>query len=76
MAKLHWTQTPEGRAKMSVIQKNRFAAKRNQFRELAKQGIALKKSNPIIKNNQENIILVINGWRFSFDKKEIRITRE
>ena len=72
MAKEHWTQTPEGRARMAVISKLRHKAKKMK---------AAKKSKPVDMNGQpikttrqsKGTILIINGWRITLGKNTVSI---
>lgn len=63
MAKLHWTQTPEGRARMSESQKKRYAAmkdKSEHFRQLAKLGTKSKRGP--YKTKKKATLVITSGW--------------
>ena len=67
--KLHWTQTEEGRERMRQIQKLRFAAKK-----IVK---AAKKRGPYKSTKEKKeTSLVINGWRITLGKNEVRIDND
>lgn len=77
MSKLHWTQTPEGKAKMSAAQKKVWANKKNKtehFRQLAKLGAKTKRGP--YKTTKKTTSLVVNGWRITLGKDEVRIEHE
>jgi hypothetical protein len=60
--KPHWTQTEEGKKRMSEIQKLAHM----KIREVKSKRGNIRK---------DNTILVINGWRVILDKNEVRIER-
>lgn len=68
--KLHWTQTPEGRERMRQIQKLRFTAK--QIVKSAKK----KKRGPYKEKKEKSTSLVINGWRITLGKNEVKIDND
>jgi hypothetical protein len=77
--KLHWTQTPEGKARMSESQKkvwaDKKAGKRVSFREIAKNAVKGKRAYNK-KEPKKPTSLVVNGWRITLTKDEVRIDRE
>ena len=77
--KLHWTQTPEGKAKMSVAQKKVWAEKRSPLQRVARQIVkTAKKRGPYkaTKKERKETSLVINGWRITLGKNEVRIDND
>lgn len=78
--KPHWTQTPEGKLKMSEAQKKVWASKKDKsehFRKLAKMGAKYKRGPYKTKaKDKKPTSLVVNGWRITLDKNEIRIEHE
>lgn len=78
--KLHWTQTPEGKIKMAAAQKKAWANrtdKTEHFRRLAKLG-AKAKRGPYKKTtkSKKETSLIINGWRITLGKDEVRIDND
>lgn len=82
-----WTQTPEGRKKMSEIQKRLWAegrsgiqkrSKRKKMQAVAKMLVTKAKKYPKgYKNKQDKqFALIINGWRITLGKGEVRIDNE
>lgn len=79
MKKLHWTQTPEGKAKMAAAQKKAWATKkekREQFKQLAKMGAKVKKGKGKRTLTRDAVSVVINGWRITLGKDEVKIDHE
>jgi len=79
--KLHWTQTPEGKAKMSIAQKKVWAEKRSPLQRVARRIVkAAKKRGPYKgkkeKKEKKETSLVINGWRITLGKNEVRIDND
>lgn len=78
--KLHWTQTPEGKAKMSVAQKKVWAEKRSPLqrvaRQIVKQAKAKRGPYKTTKKERKETSLVINGWRITLGKNEVRIDND
>jgi hypothetical protein len=77
--KLHWTQTPEGKVRMSAAQKKVWAEKRSPLQRVAKQIVkAAKKRGPYksTKKERKETSLVINGWRITLGKNEVRIDND
>ena len=73
-SKPHWTQTPAGRRKMSRIQhKVRKAAKHDTFHEIIKTATRMKRTS---KQTSNQTSLIVNGWRITLSKDEIRIDHE
>lgn len=65
--KLHWTQTEEGKKRMSEIQK----LAHEKLKEVRKKG--LKEVRSYKKKEVKETTLVINGWRVTLGKNEVRI---
>ena len=67
--KPHWTQTPEGKKRMSEIQKMAQKAIK------AKRKLGRPKGR---KNGSKDsgTVLVVNGWRVTLGKNEVRIDSE
>lgn len=79
--KLHWTQTPEGKARMSAAQKKVWAGKKDKaehFRQLAKMGAKVKRGPYKAKQTltRDAVSVVINGWRITLGKDEVKIEHE
>jgi hypothetical protein len=81
--KLAWTQTPEGRARMSEIQKKIWAEKRSplqrhkEFHRIAKAAVKMKRGPYKSKNKEEkSTSLIVNGWRITLSEDEVRIEHE
>lgn len=79
--KLHWTQTPEGRERMRQIAtgprsplKKARASKRKK--ELAKAIVKTAKKRSPYKKEKKETSLVINGWRITLGKNEVRIDND
>jgi hypothetical protein len=72
--KLHWTQTPEGKAKMADVQRKAWETKRAKMRNAAKR--IVKVSKPSQKKEKKATSLVINGWRITLGKNEVRIDND
>lgn len=73
-----WTQTPEGRKRMSEIQKKVWAEKRSplQRMQLAKTMTARSKRNKVRKAADEFTTLRVNGWSIRLSKNEIVIDHD
>jgi hypothetical protein len=67
--KPHWTQTEEGRKKMSDIQKLAHA----RVKEIKSGPGEIRSYN---KKEKKETILVINGWKVRLSKNEVRIENE
>ena len=67
--KPHWTQTIEGKKRMSDIQK----LAHQKIRESKKH--KMKRGRPR-KSQDKGTTLVINGWRVILGKNEVRIDSE
>jgi hypothetical protein len=65
--KPHWTQTPEGKERMSRLQTEAHARVR-QAKSEQKKEVRVKSSD-----STKTTILVINGWRVILSKNEVRI---
>jgi hypothetical protein len=82
--KLAWTQTPEGRARMSEIQKKIWAEKRSplqrhkEFQKIAKAAVKVKRGPYKSKRmlTRDAVSVVINGWRITLNKDEVKIEHE
>lgn len=76
MPKLHWTQTPEGRARMSEIQKKAHATIRatKESKARAKVTKALARFNK--PTQVQNPTIVVQGWKITVVGSELRIERE
>lgn len=80
MAKLHWTQTPEGRAKMSAAQKKLWANKREKLEAKAQRKIA--HASRKFRSEHENRhaeygpTIVIQGWTITIVGNQLRVERE
>lgn len=72
--KPHWTQTPEGKAKMASVQRKAWKTKRAKMRAMA-NGIASKaKKRPA--PEKKSFSLVVEGWRITLGRNEVRIDHE
>lgn len=84
MAKQHWTQTPEGRARIGEQSRLLWKTKRSKMLKIAqraaKNARAAKKLGgykPKVKRQttKEPVSVQILGWRFIFEGEEIKIER-
>ena len=73
--KLHWTQTPEGKARMAEVQRKAWETKRAKMKSAAKQIVRVAKPKATKKETKATS-LVINGWRITLGKHEVRIDNE
>ncbi len=75
--KLHWTQTPEGKAKMGEVQRKAWETKRSKMKNMAKDVVKKAKKRPYTsKKERKETSLVINGWRITLGKNEVRIDND
>ena len=80
MAKLHWTQTPEGKRRMSEIQRQAHA----RIKEIRDSAAQTKVANAAkrfsqtrkINNIQESPTIVVQGWSITVVGNQLRIERE
>jgi hypothetical protein len=73
--KLHWTQTPEGKSRMAEVQRKAWETKRAKMKKVAKDIVRkAKKVKPAKK--EKSTSLVINGWRITLGKNEVRIDND
>lgn len=75
----HWTQTPEGREKLRRIQNDVWGRKkRGEFKKIAKDAVKTKRKYTRRSHvaTSKPMSLVINGWRVTLDKDEVRIEHE
>lgn len=68
--KPHWTQTPEGKVRMAEVQRKAWKTKR------AKQIVRAAKKEKPTKREKKATSLVINGWRITLGKNEVRIDND
>lgn len=78
--KPHWTQTPEGRAKMSDAQKKMWASRRAKERNqaVAKIGKAAARLQAVREEQAERSspTIVVHGWSITVVGNQLRIERE
>lgn len=80
MSKLHWTQTPEGKRRMSEIQKKAHAELRARREELAQNKVqrAASRFRDQRQSNQvsQSPTIVIQGWSITVVGNQLRIEKE
>ena len=77
--KLHWTQTPEGRARMAVIatEANRAGLMRKKTEQMRTMSKEIVQSVKKVKARQKNgTVLIINGWRVTLERGVVRLDSE
>jgi regulator of sirC expression with transglutaminase-like and TPR domain len=72
--KPHWTQTPEGKARMAEVQKKAWQTKRAKMRNAAKT--IVRKAKKTVPRERKPTTLVINGWRVILGKNEVRVEND
>lgn len=79
MAKPHWTQTAEGKARMADVQRKAWATKRAKLKDMAKKVVAKAKRGtykPRKEKASKPFVVRTHGYRIILDKNEIRIENE
>lgn len=67
----HWTQQPENKARLK-----KMLIRNQKLRSLARKGIKQAKKSQPKKEPLKSTRLIVNGWRVTLSKNEIRIENE
>ena len=72
----HWTQTPEGKARMSTSQKQVWARKRSKRDIKAQRVVAKAAARFQSQSSSPSPTIVVQGWSITVVGNQLRIERE